>query len=309
MRAASHLYVRWLGIALCALALCVVVLVVALEDVVVPCRAELRPVPEPPSWRSWPTVAAADAGYAIDGTLEHPSPLFVELHVTAPGVCPGGELSLDAWLSAHGEPDVAAMYHRPDQLTLRRAPGEGGVLVVEGHEEPRAGHEHEGDPSVFVAAFRRDDSRRAYVSTRGWWLLAGIGVAIVSLLAAMAASVAAFVSGRLVTDARRTRDGVRDAAGLVRLVDDGSIVVSPPAGPAGPVLVRVRSAHPGRYRESPAARPARVWNGSRDSVLAASRAAATRLLRRAVLFVACLAIAMTVGGCALEVLEGMTYVY
>jgi len=287
--------VRWLAPALVALGLYVAAFAVALGNAVVPCRSQLQVEPEPASWRDWPAVPN-DAGYVFQGHLALPRrPLYGSIDVTAPGVCADGALSLPKWLDTGiNQSHVLAMYHTPDQLSLRQDPDGSGLIVVEGksYEEPEA---------VFVSAFRRDDSRWAYVSGRALLLLVSLAVAIIALLGAVVRVLRTLSLGRLLRRGGRVRDGVRDAGGTIRLVDDGSMVTPAPPGPPGPVLVRVATSSPGTYREPPATRATRIWSGSRDGVEKRDREVATRALRWSVALAAGLAVGIVIIGFLLQV--------
>ena len=279
---------RWLVPTLVALALFVGAFATVLPRAVVPCHGTLREEPEPPSWRGWP-LTPAGAGYVFDGKLWHPRrPFYEEIHATAPGVCADGVLSLDQWLDAG--PNMtrgAAMYHAPYQLALRQDPSGSGLFVVEGKENSTT------EP-VFVSAFRRDDSRWAYVSPRCRWLFGALAVGIVMLLGAALRALRCFYLGRLLCDRQRIRDGVRDAVGNIRLVDDGSSVVPSSPGPPGPVLVRIGASSPGSYREPPATQAMRIWSGPRESLVSSRKQAAARTLTLAVAMAAALAVGITV---------------
>jgi hypothetical protein len=291
---------RWLAPALVALALLVAAFGTVLGAVLVPCHGELRALPEPASWRAWPVVP--DGGYVVDGKLAHPRrPFYAEIHASAPDVCTDGILSLDQWLIGRDANDLSAMYHRPNQLSLRSDPGGSGVFVV-------AGKGDGATESTFVAAFRRDDSRWAYVSRRSQLLLVAVAVAIAALLGAAIRAFRSLWLERLVADRNRVREGVRDAAGNIRLVDSGAIVSPAPPGPPGPVLVRVGACAPGTYRKPPTARAMQIWSGHRDGVAMRSRDAAARGLRWAVALAAVLApgivgVGFVLG--ALDVLESL----
>jgi len=94
---------------------------------------------------------------------------------------------------------------------------------------------------------------------------------------------------------------VRDPEGTIRLVDDGSIVTPAPHGPPGDVLVRIAASSQGAYREPPATRALRIWNGHREGVATRDEEVATRALRRAVAVAASLAMADVVVAVALDV--------
>jgi hypothetical protein len=285
--------VRWLLIALVALALLVAAFAVTVGSALVPCHTQLVDLPEPASWRSWP-VAPHDAGYLFEGTLSYPRrPLYAEIHGTGPGVCTDGVLPLPRWLAGGDQDDALAKYHAPHQLSIRQDPGGSEVLVVEGHADAR-------EP-VFVAAFRRDDTRWVYVSRRSRLLLVTLAIAIATLLVAIARALGSLRLGRLLGDTERVREGFRDATGTVRLVDDGFIVAPAPPGPPGPVLVRVGHSSPGTYREPSLTRNVRTWNGRREDVARRNRDGAARGLRWAVVLAVGLGVAACIVAFVLEV--------
>jgi hypothetical protein len=278
---------RWIVLASVILALLVATFAVVLGSAWVPCRSELHALPEPASWRDWPVVVGPGE-YVVTGT-PYKMPGYAELHVTGPGICEDGVLSLDTWL--HGPSDGPwrpDTWKRPETTTLRRDPAGTGTWVVEG-----LASEHTRD-TEFAAAFERTDGRWGCISSdyvAGLWVLGGtIAVLIVSLVRARHALKMA----RELEDTELWRDGVRDGAGTLRLLEDGTVVVEAshepwsserrgPSGatglrPPGQVLVRVGGASAGTYRHGAAVKARAVRElpgGSREAAVRALRKSAS----------------------------------